>query len=419
MKPRHFIAPAIALAAAAIFIGNQRVTIKQLSAENLILSERIADARGQASPEENPGAKLRAEKPDTERSPIDWKIIAESFKESEQSGDQRKLMSLQRRLMGMNAAELIKALDEIAALDLDEGARLKLEGMVIGPLSEKEPELVLERFKGRLSGATGWMSWQLSEALGSWAKKDLSAATAWLDREIVAGTFLAKSLDGKNQALLQFEGKLLSLLISTDASAAEARVAALPEHLRKELFNNFGHRELKESDQKAFAELLRKQLPADDALDRLGSQASVLAKLGEMEKVDAYLDRIGASPEERKNIAARAALSSIQSKGNHTKIKTEDIDSMREWLGSQSPGSVDIVTGESIGSANSYGDATKMEFGEAADLALRYHAAGGSDEILVGFLRKASTYDHAAEARIIAGKISDPATRAAELKKLD
>ena len=101
-----------------------------------------------------------------------------------------------------------------------------------------------------------------------------------------------------------------------------------------------------------------------------------------------FLDRIAATPEERVEAAEKAALGKLRGKGYQSKVKLEDIEDMRKWLSTESPGSVDRVTGESIGNMASMGSNAfggGMKFGEAAEAALKYHESIGNDDVITGF----------------------------------
>jgi len=65
--------------------------------------------------------------------------------------------------------------------------RTMLESMIINPLVEKDPELALTRFIGRLDDDRGQMRWQLSRALKNWMEKDPAKAQVWFDQQIAAG----------------------------------------------------------------------------------------------------------------------------------------------------------------------------------------------------------------------------------------
>ena len=86
----------------------------------------------------------------------------------------------------MTREELLAALDEVATLDLTDNARGMLEQMLIGPLIEKAPELVLTRFIDCLQDARSGLKWHLPNALREWAKNDPAKADAWFDQQIAA-----------------------------------------------------------------------------------------------------------------------------------------------------------------------------------------------------------------------------------------
>jgi hypothetical protein len=92
-----------------------------------------------------------------------------------------------------------------------------------------------------------------------------------------------------------------------------------------------------------------------------------------------------------------------------------DLDEMRSWIGSQSPASIDNITGNSLAQAL---DATfPLNFEEAAALASHYQETSGSDEVLVSFLQSIFNDKHASQARVLAGKISDETRRNDFLKR--
>ena len=157
---------------------------------------------------------------------IDWKDLAGKIGQMRNGGgmpDMRAMMRMQRLLMDLSAEELAAQLDEIAGLDIEDAARKQLQGMILGVLAEKEPKLALERSGMQLGDENSGMYWQLSSALRKWADKEPAAAIAWLDKQIAAGKFESKSLDGKNQSLVRFEGALVGALLKTDPAAATAR----------------------------------------------------------------------------------------------------------------------------------------------------------------------------------------------------
>ena len=195
------------------------------------------------------------------------------------------MMSYQSRLQKMTKEELVGALEQIAGLDLTKQERTMLQMMLVGPLVMKDPELALTRFSKDLGEDTGSMGWQLSSALGEWAKKDPAAATAWFDREIAAGTFDSKSLDGRSHYRNTFEANLIAQLISKDPAAAEARIAKLPADQRMEVLQARGFTQLKKADQAAFASLVRGHVSEEERIGIFGEAASNVAMQGKLEDI--------------------------------------------------------------------------------------------------------------------------------------
>ncbi len=145
-------------------------------------------------------------------------------------------------------------------------------------------------------------------------------------------------------------------------------------------------------------------------------QAARLAGNDGFSKVTEFLDRIQATPAERSACVEQAAESSSRSISHRNKITREDIDTMREWVSQQAPESTDSVTGEAL--ANALQGSRKMEFSEAAELAVQYHEASGNNDVLSSFLEGWPARQNKEQARVLAGKISDPKRREEILKNL-
>lgn len=418
LKPVIFIPPFVALAIAGTWLGSQRQSISTLEKQSAILRQAIADRTSGTASDSPQGKSAPTAKAVKNKEPIDWKQVAGQFAEMRQAGgmgDMRTMMRFQQRLQAMSKEELLAALDEIAALDLPEETRNMLEQMIIGPLVEKAPELALTKFIDRLQDNGGALSWQLSNAMQKWAKKDPAAAITWLDKQIAAGKFDSKSLDGRSPFRIQFEGKLIHELLSSDPDAAGLRLAALPKDQRREILSRFSFQPLKEEDQLAFAKLVRDQVLEKDQARTLAQQAARLAGKDGLSKVTEFLDRIQATPAER-SACVEAAATGIRSISHQNKITREDIDTMRAWVTAQAPESTGSVTGKAL--ANALQGRRKMEFSEAAELAVQYHEASGNNDVLSSFLESWPARQNKEQARILAGKISDPKRREEILKKL-
>lgn len=419
LKPTLFIPPVVALAIAGTWLGTQRQSISNLEQQSAVLRKAIA-ARSSGPSSESAQAKPAAPaKAANAKEPIDWKKIAEQFAEIRQAGgtgDMRTMMRFQQRLQAMSKEELVAALDEIAALDFPIETRNMLEQMIVGPLVEKDPELALTKFIDRLHDNDGSLSWQLSNAMQKWAKKDPAAAIAWFDRQIAAGKFDSKSLDGRSQSRIQFEGNLIHVLLGTDPEAAGRRLAAMPEDQRDDALSQFSFQPLKDEEQLAFATLVRDQVAEKDQARTLAQHASRLVGKDGYSKVTEFLDRIQATPAERSASVEQAAESSIRTISHQSKITREDLDTMREWVTAQAPESTGRATGSAL--ANALQGSRKLDFSEAAELAVQYHEASDNDDVLHSFLNGWGARQNKEQARILAGKISDAKRREEILQNL-
>jgi hypothetical protein len=417
VKTFVFLPPVVALSIAGIWLGNQYGSIAKLEQESAVLQKAIA-ARSSGSLSDSSTAKpISTTKAAKEKEPLDWKKIAAQFAEMQSNGgmgDMRSMLKFQQRLQAMSKEELVAALDEIAALDLPKKSRDMLEEMLIDPLAQKDPELALTKFIDRVQGDNGSMSGHLTNAIQIWVKIDPASAATWFDQQIAAGKFDSKSLDGKNRTRLEFEGSLISHLLSSDPDAAGRRLAALPEDQRGEALQQLS---LKDEDQAAFGKLVRDQIPEKDQARTLGLKASSLvSNEGSYSKVTEFLDRIQATPAERTACVEQAAKSRLQNISWQKKITREDLDAMREWVTAQAPESTATATGKAL--ANAVLNSRKMEFSEAADIAVEYNTATGNDDVLSSFLESVAVRQDKEQARVLAEKISDPKRREEILKKL-
>ncbi|MCW1885225.1 hypothetical protein OKA04_10840 [Luteolibacter flavescens] len=412
MKPIHFLPPAVALVASGIWLGMQQQSISTVEKETVLLRQHIEAAKQAAGgdrslAEVRSGAGKAMEKDDDA---IDWKNLADSIAKAERGGipDMKAMMKIQRKLMSLSPAELTAALDEIATLEMSQNARAGLENSLINLLSQKEPELVLNRFLDRLNDTDGFGSWQLSNAFRQWTDKDGAAAAAWLDAQIAAGKFEAKSLDGKSQSRMQFEAAVISALIHSDVEAASKRLASVPEELRKDMLQHGMLASTKPGGEKNYAILVRENLPEKDQAQAFDQVAHSLVQRGGYEKVGEFLSDIDATPAERSRIVMQAASNKIQQLNHRPGIERKDVDEMRAWVAKQSPESVDTVTAESLGSV--WGNDEKWE--SNAKIINDLHAEQPSDELLLSFLKNGQASNHREIAREMAAKISDEAKRA-------
>ena len=386
---------------------------------NTALKARLADRSSGSGADAAASTAKSANPLATDKEPIDWKKMAGQIAEmqsAEMQGDgSRAFLRLRMKILALSKEELVSALTEIAALDLPDDSKGRLQRLLLYRLCEKDSELALRHSLDQIDGEDGSMRILLTRAMKSWAGKDPAAATTWFDQQIAAGKFDSKSLDGKNAARTEFEGSLIGALISTDIAAATARLKSLSEDQRGEALRKIRNFATPE-EQLAHANLVRTGLSQKAQTECFTQQASNMARKGYTE-VTEYLDCIKATPAERAVCVEKAAGVRIHKLSQDKKVSREDIDTLREWVASQAPGTADKLTGKVIG--ESMRADQKLSFPEAAALATQYHTTSGNDEVLIGFLNSCDLKQQPSEeARALIAKISDAKQREDFLSRL-
>lgn len=418
MKPKVFVPPAIALVAAGIWLGSQRQSLSTLEEEVLVLRKHIATVAASAETRGEPGAVGASNAATAGTQPIDWKETAAMIM-AMQGGtipDLKETMRLQRRLQEMSKEELAAALDEIAGMDLPAAAKEALEQTLFSPLALKDPELAFSKFASKLAGDNNGLIWAMSNAMSEWLKKDPGSALRWLDREIEAGNFEGKSLDGRNQTRFQLESVAVRSLISSDPDAAIQRVTGLPDDQRRELFSNFGMDTLKESDQVAFAKVVRASLSEKEQVSAIASQASWMVGQNGLGAADAYLERIQASPGERMVVAEQSVSTRVSIISREKQLDSSDIEELRRWSSTHSPDTTDRLTGKILAEASRSYVQNKLELADAVSRVEEYHRTTRNDDVLIGFLESMGR-ENKETSRTLAEKITDPAKREEWMKR--
>ena len=408
MKPPSLILPVTALILAGCWVGVLRRSKAGLEAECDRLQSQIAAMKApplaSASPLD-PAAK--------HRKAIEWRRIAGHFQNRMQSGallDMRVAMRFRQRMEAMDAGEIIATLEEVAVLGLPDEARGDLERTLLESLIQKDPELALERFVDRAGSGEHWLGFLLSGALQAWAARDSEAADAWFDRQIAAGNFESKALDGVSNPRQMFESSIISALLASSPEAAARRLAGLPEDQRGNVMHMYFLTTVPEETQVVHAQLVRARVAAEDRAGTIASQASLLFRPGDYSAVTAYLERIDATPDERTACAMKAVQNMNPKIPGSNHLTREDFDSLREWVGIQAPELIETITGKALGEA-AQGN-RKMSFAAAAELAVDYGASDGAEEALAAFLTSWAASSNKEAARALAEKIADEGRRA-------
>lgn len=406
MKANPWLLPALAVIITGSWIGFSKRSAMALKHEITVLTERIRQVRAAGRDEPEPGAinsrKELGGKPD-------WKGLASKLSQNRgagEDGDLRTRMHIQRLLLDMSAGELNVQLDEIAALDLEASARQHLRGTILAVLADKDPKRFIERFGSEAGSEISEVGWRLQRALGKWAETEPAAAAAWLDRQIAAGKFESKSLVGKNQTLPWFEGEVVGALLKSNPVAASARLATLPEDQREELFHQGFFNQLGPEGDAVYAQLVRDCLPPDKIVGFLADEARRLVMQGGYERVNGFIAKANVTDAEKKDIVVWVMNHQLNSdKGSNF---TEALDQARAWGATQSPGSVNAVTGEALANILKFG----RSFAEASELVLQYNQRGGGDEVLAAFLKSSPVLNCSAdEVAPLIDQLKDPSLR--------
>jgi hypothetical protein len=406
MNVNPWLLPAVAVLITGSWIAFSKWSATILKHEIAVLSGLIRQDHAAGRDDRDPGAKNTRK--DLVGKP-DWKRLASKLSQSRDAGDDgdlRTRMHIQRLLLDMSAGELYAQLDEIAALDLEASARQHLRGTILAILADKDPKGFIERFGSEVGAEISEVGWRLQRALGKWAETEPAAAAAWLDQQIAAGKFESKSLDGKNETLPWFEGELVGALLKSDPMAASARLATLPEDQREELFHQGFFNQLGPEGDAVYAQLVRDSLPPDKIVGFLADEARRLAMQGGYERVDGFIAKANVTDAEKKAVVEWVLNHQLNSdKGSNF---TEALDQARAWGATQSPGSVNAVTGEALANTLKFG----RSFEETSELVLQYNQRGAGDEVLAAFLKSSPVLNFSAdEVAPLIDQLKDPSLR--------
>lgn len=416
LQPLVLLPPFAALLIAGIGYGFQRHSVRTLEQENETLRQEIhASRRGNEGigPSSLDGS-MAQKKENTQGKPLDWKVLARRFKDLEETGGSaglREMLQMQQQMREMSLTDLAAALDEVRTLDLPDKIKERLEYFLADALMEKDPKQVIEVLGDRLQDQNGVMPWRLSVAFQKWAEQDQAAAITWLDQQIQQGKFEAKSLDGRNPNLVRFEANLFRSLLGSDTAAAGQRIAAMAEEERLQVFQQVSAREFKPGMAQAYADLLRKHLPAQSQAEQLASASQGLMYEGDYGRVEKFLGDISATSGERSAIVERAVQTKLSLSSTSGDLST-NIGDARAWAMKQSPADADAITGAALGKM------ADKNFEEASRLALQYHEGGGNDEILVRFIENRPMPSGDDTLSLLVEKIRDPQRREATRAKL-
>lgn len=336
-----------------------------------------------------------------EESPADWKSLLEQIKSNSGQLKAREHSHMRRSIQAWSIEHITEALDEIDTLPPSRNLD-SMKNLLIDSLGRADPKQLLERFADQIDDETPATSTRLTEALGKWAAQEPREASAWLDQQIANGYLATKNLDGSNLNRLTYEAALVAACVNSDLSLAQRRVGLTPISERELLLHNVG---VSDVDVRGYAELVRENLPPEDASKTLQTKASYFVSKS-YQAVDEFLTAIDATSEERTAVVNQAGSMKIRQLSQQETLPRQEIDQLRQWSEKQSPGSGDKLAGKVIAAFDS------VPFSEKAAALDAYQQTGSGDELIISFLDNYSAED--ADRPLIRGlieKINDPETR--------
>jgi len=397
MKPSPWLYSGVAVLITSAWVGFEKQSAATLEHETHVLTQRIQQAR---MAEENAARARAAEEKLQKEKKIDWKGYSRKLAQIGGGGmmDVRSMLKLHHLLREMTAEELLTQLDEIDELELPYDSRSQLEAMILEQLGEKNPQEALRHLVDRKDGRDFTQQESLAAMLGKWAGKDRLAAIAWFDQAIKEGKFDSKSLDGKSKARIAFERSLMNALLASDPQTANARIASLPGEQREELLRyNYMVSQTGPEAQKAYVDILRANLSADQARKSLANLAGSLSYQG-YDKVDSFITHISATAEEKVSIVEQVMHQQV-GQMNGRAWKPENLEKARVWASTHAPAQVDTLTGKALGRIINYNNSSA--------LVIQYLESTGNDEMMVAFLTEARD----SRGKMLIEKIKDPALR--------
>jgi hypothetical protein len=267
----------------------------------------------------------------------------------------------------------------------------------------------LRHFSDRLGGGSQELAGALAAVLRQWADRDLSAATAWLDRQIGKGSLDGKSLDGRSEMWLLLEGAVLGPLLAVDLAEAGRRLSGLPEDFRREVMQEVSFGALTEEARLGYAELVRRWVPEMEREGGFAWMASELVVDGGFPEVSAFLDGVDASAVERAAALRDAANTHLEQLSQQQKVTVAEVDGLRAWLAGEAPELRDRITGRALAeAAQGLGN---MAVEDAAALVLDYQKSTGADEVLIAFMEGFAARSNSDSVRYLLEKIRDAALR--------
>ncbi|MDB6076530.1 MAG: hypothetical protein JWO82_277, partial [Akkermansiaceae bacterium] len=238
LKAGHYLPPLAALVLAVGWQLRQRQAVADMEREIEEARQQVAILKQTG---EGPEAQTRTREMieqatlkkihATDPAKLDWKRFAMMFDDKFEPGgpnevDGNRLMT---QFVLWTPGQLTTALDQIdKSPDLSAQEKSRLLTQLESALAARFPEAALKRLDARLEVLEGFqavsLNYPIQKALESMARKDPTAAAAWLDREIADG----KIKEDGHPSRQYIEAGMLGGMLENDPAAAFERLAAYP-----------------------------------------------------------------------------------------------------------------------------------------------------------------------------------------------
>lgn len=307
--------------------------------------------------------------------------------------------SLRAAIDGLSADDLLAAIRDLGNSGLSAPDRAALERELVKALLLRDPERGFSLFAGREGHEWDYL---LGDQFSDWVKRDKDAALSWLESHAAGGGQVGDEMIRRPF----FES------LASDPATAAANLAARPPEARLESLRSLAMRALKTNGQAEWAQVVRAQLPAEEIPEAIswllmnwsdGDGAPMT-----LAQVDAYMEQIGVTDEERRACILIAARQ-LRTWG-HQQVQEEEetaaFDRMRSWVEQQDPDMLQPATLAALGEMARSGD-----FDHAGEQAIQFHEQNGDDRYLTAVLDMADDRTDPALLRELIGRISDPDLR--------
>jgi hypothetical protein len=377
LKRFHYLLPILALLAGIAWSAHRSKELHSAEESLTTLRAQIDRQKTTATAESERDLYWFTDNQGNPRPP-DWAMIAKET--ARRLGEQH--LGLFDEFALLSEDELIAGLDAVQSLEIPQNVREALRGSLLTFLLQKNPHEALMRcdlFDSRLSAIPGM-------ALQAWLEKDPIAALTWYDDANQKGLLAGKGIRPSSLAA-HMEGMVLNHLFQNDPAEALDRIRDLPGPDFEQVLRSVHISALSDAQRKETASLIRGKYDEEKSARIIADLARHEIQLGTSDKedpyakVDRFLDTIGATPLEIKNIVKRAPDSSLRLAPDLKPL--EIVEEMRNWAANRSPGVENEVTGRFLRRVESL---QLVNFDEAADQALHYYESSGSEDLLFHFI---------------------------------